>query len=539
LFAGSAAADNTPPQLVSFSISPLSVDTSAGPATLNVTVAAQDNSNGFGSNAAGNGSISLALQSGNTVFSRQSLPMTGGTSTNPVFQFGFALPQFSPSGAYSIGITLVDNASNTSIFNAASLQALGFPSAITVTNGAFGSLTVSPSTANLPASGGSGLLSVTASNSGFAWTATSNASWLTIVSGTSGTGNGTVTYFAAMNGSSALRTGIITVSGQTFTAIQAPANSALNTTAGSLQFTYQIGGAAPAPQTITAYSSGAPLNFTATASSAGNWLFVSPSNGVTSTILSIFVNPIGLAAGVYTGSVTVTANESSNGSQTEAVTLTVAGGPTVTVAPLSLLFSYQQGATPPPAQSLAVTASAPTAFTASASSTGGWLAVVPLNSTTPSTLAVPISPSALAPGTYGGSVTISTSAGVQTIPVTLVVAASTAVAVNPSSLTFSYVIGGAVPASQPLLFSGGPAGSSFTATASSAGNWLTVGGLAAPAPGGVSVFVNPSALAVGVYAGNITVTEAGVAQQNVPVTLIVAAAPGFTVSPSSLIFNAR
>ena len=48
-----------------------------------------------------------------------------------------------------------------------------------------------------------------------------------------------------------------------------------------------------------------PLNFTATASSMGNWLFVSPTSGVTSTILSIFVNPVGLDAGTYTGAVTV------------------------------------------------------------------------------------------------------------------------------------------------------------------------------------------------------------------------------------------
>jgi uncharacterized protein (TIGR03437 family) len=538
-FAGSAAADNTPPQLVSFSISPLSVDTSAGPATLNISISAQDNSNGFGSNAAGNGSISLALQSGNTIFSRQSLPVTGGTLTNPIFQFGFTLPQFSPSGAYSIGITLVDNASNTSIFNAASLQALGFPSAITVTNGAFGSITVSPSTANVPASGGSGSLSVTASNSGFAWSATSNAPWLTITSGAFGTGNATITYLAAVNNSSAPRTGIITVSGQTFTAIQAPASSALNTTAGSLQFIYQIGGAAPAPQTITAYSSGSPLNFTATASSGGNWLFVSPSNGVTSENLSVFVNPIGLVTGVYTGNVTVTANGSSNGSQTEAVTLTVGSGPMLTVTPLTLSFSYQQGSSPAPAQSLVVTAGAPTAFTASASSTGGWLAVVPLSSTTPSTLAVSISALTLAPGTYGGSVVISTPTATKIIPVTLVVAASSAVAVIPSSLTFSYAIGGAVPLSQSLLFSGGPARSTFAATASSAGNWLTIGGLAAPAPGGVSASVNPSGLAAGVYAGAITVTQAGVAQQNVPVTLIVAGGPGFAVSPNSLTFNAQ
>jgi len=362
LFAGYATADNTPPQLVSFSISPLSVDTSAGPATLNVFIAAQDNNNGFGANAAGNGSISLALQSGTTIFSRQSLPMTGGTSTNPIFQFGFTVPQFSPSGVYSIGITLVDNASNTSIFTAATLQAMGFPSAITVTNSAFGSITVSPSTANVPASGGSGSLAVTASNSGFTWSASSNASWLTMVSGASGTGNGSITYFAAMNNTTAPRTGIITTSGQTFTATQAAASSALNTTAGSLQFTYQIGGAAPAPQTITAFSSGAPLNFTATASSVGNWLFVSPSSGVTSTVLSVFVNPVGLSAGVYTGSVTVSAGGSSNGSQTEAVILVVSASPTVTVTPGVLSFSYQQGGSATPPQSLLVSSSASTNF---------------------------------------------------------------------------------------------------------------------------------------------------------------------------------
>ena len=230
LFAGCAAADATPPQLINFSISPLSVDTSSGPATLNVSISAQDISNGFGANAAGNGSLSLALQSGSTVFSRQSLPITGGSTTNPIFQFSFALPQFSPPGNYSIGITLVDNASNTSIFDAARLQAMGFPSIITVTDSAFGSITLSPSSANIAAAGGSGSILVTASNGGYAWSAASNVSWLTITSGTSGTGNGSIVYLAAANSAPAARTGTITANGQTFTATQAAASSALNTT---------------------------------------------------------------------------------------------------------------------------------------------------------------------------------------------------------------------------------------------------------------------------------------------------------------------
>jgi len=538
LFAGAAAADTTPPQLINFSISPLTVDTSSGPATLNVSISAQDISNGFGANAAGNGSLSLALQSGSTVFSRQSLPITGGSSTNPIFQFAFALPQFSPPGNYAIGITLVDNASNTSIFDAARLQAMGFPSIITVTDSAFGSITLSPSSANIPAGGGPGSITVTASSAGYAWSAASNASWLTITSGTSGAGNGTIVYLAAANNAPAARTGTITANGQSFTATQAAASAALNTTAGSLQFAYQVGGAAPPPQNLTVFSSGAPLNFTATAASVGNWLFVSPSSGVTSTVLSIFVNPIGLSAGVYSGTVTVAAGGSSNGSQTEAVTLVVSASPTVTVTPGALSFSYQQGGSATPPQNLLVSSGASTSFTASATSVGGWLGVNPTGATTTSPVAVSVFPSALAPGSYGGSVSLSTAAGVQNIPVTLIVTAPSTVAVSPSSLTFSYSIGGAIPPAQSLVFSGGSSSPSFTATASSAGNWLALG--SSISPGGVSVSVNPAALGAGVYSGTITVTESGGPPQNVPVTLIVSATQGIFVTPNQLafVFNA-
>ena len=133
------------------------------------------------------------------------------------------------------------------------------------------------------------------------------------------------------------------MSGQTYTISQAGAGSSLGATSGALQFLYQVGGPSPPPQTLTVYSSGAPLNFNASASSSGNWLFVSPGSGATSTILSVFVNPASLAPGTYTGLVTVTAAGSSNGSQTKMVTLLVSAGPAVTITPGSLSFSHQQG----------------------------------------------------------------------------------------------------------------------------------------------------------------------------------------------------
>jgi hypothetical protein len=50
------------------------------------------------------------------------------------------------------------------------------------------------------------------------WTAVSNVSWITITSGASGTGSGTVTYSVASTTSS--RTGTMTIAGLTFTVKQ-------------------------------------------------------------------------------------------------------------------------------------------------------------------------------------------------------------------------------------------------------------------------------------------------------------------------------
>ena len=72
---------------------------------------------------------------------------------------------------------------------------------------------------SFPTSGGSGNVSVTTSN-GCAWTATSNASWLTITSGGSGSSNGAVSYTVAANTDGNARTGTLTVAGQTVTVTQ-------------------------------------------------------------------------------------------------------------------------------------------------------------------------------------------------------------------------------------------------------------------------------------------------------------------------------
>ncbi len=78
-------------------------------------------------------------------------------------------------------------------------------------------ITLNPTSANVPAFNAFGSIAVTAS--GCSWAATSNEPWITITSGASGSGSGTVGY-TVQNNSGPERSGTISVSDETFTVTQ-------------------------------------------------------------------------------------------------------------------------------------------------------------------------------------------------------------------------------------------------------------------------------------------------------------------------------
>ena len=79
---------------------------------------------------------------------------------------------------------------------------------------------ISPTSQAFEQAGGTGgPISVT-TQPGCAWAAVSNANWLNVTSGSSGTGNGTVTYFVGLNSSGTDRTGTFTIARQTLTVTQ-------------------------------------------------------------------------------------------------------------------------------------------------------------------------------------------------------------------------------------------------------------------------------------------------------------------------------
>jgi hypothetical protein len=102
---------------------------------------------------------------------------------------------------------------NTGPARSATLTIAGQTFTVTQASGCTYSIT--PSVNRIGASGGTGSVSVS-SGPGCGWTATSNAAWITITGGSSGSGNGTA-YYSVAASSSEQRSGTITIAGSTFT----------------------------------------------------------------------------------------------------------------------------------------------------------------------------------------------------------------------------------------------------------------------------------------------------------------------------------
>lgn len=90
----------------------------------------------------------------------------------------------------------------------------------TVTQAPPCSVAISPTTATMPSTGGNGIINVSATCS---WTASSTADWISILSGSSATGNATVSYSVTANPTNQTRTATIQIVTQTFTITQTAA----------------------------------------------------------------------------------------------------------------------------------------------------------------------------------------------------------------------------------------------------------------------------------------------------------------------------
>jgi hypothetical protein len=122
----------------------------------------------------------------------------------------------SGSGSGTVGFTVAANAGDT---RTGTLSIAGQTMTVTQTGATSCSYSVSPLSQTVGSSGGVAPAIGVATATLCAWTAQSNAPWITVLSGASGTGNGPVTYEVAANIGSA-RTGTLTVAGRAVTVFQ-------------------------------------------------------------------------------------------------------------------------------------------------------------------------------------------------------------------------------------------------------------------------------------------------------------------------------
>ncbi len=203
----------------------------------------------------------------------------------------------------------------------------------------------------------------------------------------------------------------------------------LNLLPATLSFTTHAGEVSQAPQAVTINAGSAPIKYSASTASA-SWLHATPAIGSAPGSMNISVAPAGLAAGTYTGAVTISAEGVANSPQAVFVTLTVSSKPVpkLAVSPASMSFTAQAGGKPPAGQTIAMISTGEAlGFKVTTGTSASWLSATPGDGQTPGSITVSVNPSGLAAGTYNGSVSIAASdAGnsPRVVPVTLVVTAA-------------------------------------------------------------------------------------------------------------------
>ena len=347
-----------------------------------------------------------------------------------------------------------------------------------------------------------------------------------------------------------------------------PTQPALILSESSVSFSLTAGASGvPTPAQVTIRSSviGTQLPFSVVISPVVSWLDVTGGNNTPGS-LNLAIDPsapsLAAAATPYTTNISITCVPSSACGglvQNVAVSLTVTAPPPLLTVSSSLLSFTSYNSNPvSSSQTLGVQNSGGGTIDIGSVTTGAsWLTVSGVPSTLTAGPAVAINvtadPSGLSAGYYSTTLTVNSSAGSTTIPVTLLVAQSLTMNVNPSGTQFS------VPAGS----SPGSAGGSFNVSATGTGmvnwsaalapgaNWITLnaanGTATAASAGTVSYSLNPgviTALAPATYFATINVSATGVADplQQFQVVLNVTAA-NTTVTPvlssAGLIFTAN
>jgi uncharacterized protein (TIGR03437 family) len=315
-------------------------------------------------------------------------------------------------------------------------------------------------------------------------------------------------------------------------------NGTLALTANPTQLTFSAQSGTISPQSILITSSAGSTNVAVSATSANNWLQVTPTSGTTPLQVTVSVNPALSALATDDGFINIVATGASVSVRAELDTLP--GASPLSANPNSLSFPFSVTSTVPASRSVTLSSSTGlTTFTATARTAdgGNWLTVNPISGNISGGLQVTVNPTALpaTPGPFSGAVAINAPGtnGVS-LPVLVTLAGTPAIQLGATQLAFAWQVGTNGPAAQSFsITSSTGANVGFTAFSKTAscGSWLVISPDNGATPSNITAQVNTAGLTTGTTtepcAGEIDITAAGASNSLVviPVTLLVSTNP--------------
>jgi uncharacterized protein (TIGR03437 family) len=384
-------------------------------------------------------------------------------------------------------------------------------------------------------------------NTGVVVSKQSGDSWLSF---SPGSGNTPATFSVSADSTNLLPgnySGSLVVSCNPATCVPQPVSVSLTVVATtplysltptSASFNANAGTTTAQQKVVTLQNGGIAATFNAVPTSIGGWLSVTPSSGMIasggSVALTVSADPTKLEAFAYPGSVTI-----SGGGQSVTLGVTFSiQGIQVTASPGQLSFSAlagQKAAT----QTFQVNQVNGPGGTVNAAVGAGtpWLSVSPASGTVPATFTVTADGTSLAPGPHTGNVAVTCPAFCvqKNITINFTVNSTVKLTVDQTAVNLAANGGSTLlQTAQANVSNAGPI-MTFTAMASSTGNWLSVSPPSATLNTGTSatlnIVANPAGLPPGVgntaavYTGGIAIFVPGVAAAvaTITVTLKVSA----------------
>jgi hypothetical protein len=206
-----------------------------------------------------------------------------------------------------------------------------------------------------------------------------------------------------------------------------------------LSFIGTEGGSNPPGQAI-AISNAGTGKLSWRVSTDASWLSLSSASGTGAGSFTAMAIVPGLAAGTYSGNVTVTATGAANTPQTIPVSLTISVQPspemsslsTISLSPALLALSATQGGSNP-SGAVAVSNTGTGTLSWTASTNASWLSVSQGSGIAPSSFVALANITGMAAGTYSANITLSATGATNaplSVPVTLTVSASQPVATS-------------------------------------------------------------------------------------------------------------